>query len=56
MQTEGLSKTEAIRTVEGFMAAVTEGLARDERVSLFGFGTFSLVSVHPEECNHLIYC
>jgi len=43
MQTEGLSKTEAIRAVEGFMAAVTEGLAQDERVSLFGFGTFSLV-------------
>ena len=47
MQEEGLTKSEAMRAIEGFIAAVTKAVLRGERVVLFGFGTFSRMNYRP---------
>jgi len=38
----GLSKADAGRAVDGFTAAVTSALKKNDSVSLVGFGTFSV--------------
>ncbi|MDO5395585.1 MAG: HU family DNA-binding protein [Bacteroidales bacterium] len=38
----GLTKVDAKKAVEAAVAAVTEALAKGEKVSLIGFGTFSV--------------
>ena len=38
----GLSKAEAGRALEAFVASVTEALADGDRISLVGFGTWSV--------------
>ena len=38
----GLSKADAARAVDGFTAAVTGALKKQDSVSLVGFGTFSV--------------
>lgn len=37
----GLTKADATRAVDAFVAGVTEGLKKDGKVALVGFGTFS---------------
>jgi len=38
----GLSKADAEKALNGFVAAVTDALKSGEKVSLVGFGTFSV--------------
>ena len=38
----GLSKSDATRSIESFLDAVTNALKRDEKVSIVGFGNFSV--------------
>ncbi len=38
----GLSKADAGKALEAFVSTVTDGLAAGERVSLVGFGTWSV--------------
>ena len=38
----GLSKSDATRAIESFLDAVTNSLKRDEKVSIVGFGNFSV--------------
>ncbi len=38
----GLSKTDAARAIESFIEQVTKALARGKKVTLTGFGTFSM--------------
>ena len=38
----GLSKSDATRSIESFLDAVTNSLKRDEKVSIVGFGNFSI--------------
>ena len=38
----GLSKSDATRSIESFLDAVTNSLKRDEKVSIVGFGNFSV--------------
>lgn len=38
----GLSKADAEKALNGFVAAVTDALKAGEKVSLVGFGTFSV--------------
>jgi DNA-binding protein HU-beta len=40
----GISKALAARALDSTIAAVTKGLSKGERVSLVGFGTFSVSS------------
>ena len=52
IQAKGLTKAEAIKAVEGFMAVMAECLARGEKITLFGFGAFSPVKHRPRtRCN-----
>ena len=37
----GLSKADALRAVDAFVEGVVEGLKKEGRVSLVGFGTFT---------------
>jgi len=37
----GLTKADAARAVEAFIAGVTKGLKKDGKVTLVGFGTFT---------------
>ena len=37
-----LSKADAKRALDGFIAASTDALTKNEKISLVGFGTFSL--------------
>ncbi|MCI5977997.1 MAG: HU family DNA-binding protein [Bacteroidales bacterium] len=39
----GLSKVDAKKAVEAAVAAVTEALAKGDKVSVIGFGTFAVV-------------
>ena len=39
----GISKSAAERALNGFMDAVTDALSKDDKVTLVGFGTFSVV-------------
>ncbi|HID97659.1 MAG TPA: HU family DNA-binding protein [Thermodesulfobacteriaceae bacterium] len=41
-QTAGISKNAADRALNGFLEAVSEALADGEKVTLVGFGTFSV--------------
>ena len=38
----GLSKSDATRAIESFLDAITNSLKRDEKVSIVGFGNFSV--------------
>ena len=38
----GLSKSDATRAIESMLDAVTNSLKRDEKVSIVGFGNFSV--------------
>jgi DNA-binding protein HU-beta len=38
----GVTKAQAEKAVEGFVAAVSEALASGDKVTLVGFGTFSV--------------
>ena len=38
----GLSKVDSKKALDGFMAAVTKELKKDGKISLVGFGTFSV--------------
>ena len=40
-ETANMSKAEAGRAVDAVMAGITEGLKKDGKVTLVGFGTFS---------------
>lgn len=39
----GLSKVDAKKAIDATVAAVTEALAKGDKVSLIGFGTFAVV-------------
>ncbi|NLI80871.1 MAG: HU family DNA-binding protein [Deltaproteobacteria bacterium] len=39
---EGITKAQAEKAVEGFVAAVAEALSQGDKVTLVGFGTFSV--------------
>lgn len=41
-QAAGISKSAAERALNGFMDAVTDALASGDKVTLIGFGTFSV--------------
>lgn len=41
-ESAGISKAAADRALLGFLEAVTDGLQNGERVTLIGFGTFSV--------------
>lgn len=52
----GLSKVDAKKAVEAFVSTVTKALKEGDKVSLIGFGTFSVaersartVSTHPQK-------
>lgn len=47
-----LSKADAGKALEGFMQAVTEALAQGEKVSLIGFGTFSITQRSARSCRN----
>jgi len=38
----GLSKADAKRALDGFIAATTDALKKEDRISLVGFGSFSI--------------
>ena len=38
----GLSKSDATRAIESFLDSITNALKRDEKVSIVGFGNFSV--------------
>ena len=38
----GLSKSDATRAIESFLDSITNSLKRDEKVSIVGFGNFSV--------------
>src|SRR5262245_21984847 len=38
-----ISKTQAVRAVDSFLSAVQDGLTRGDRITLVGFGTFSVL-------------
>ena len=40
----GLSKSDATRAIESFLDSITNALKRDEKVSIVGFGTFSVAN------------
>lgn len=42
IQVDGMSKAKAGQVVDAILEAITEGLAAGEKVSLKGFGTFSI--------------
>jgi integration host factor beta subunit len=42
-QATGLSQTDAMAVIEGFLESVSQALARGERVEIRGFGTFKVV-------------
>ena len=48
-QSTDLNKTEAGQAVQGFLESVTGSLARGEKISLTGFGTFTVVH-RAERC------
>ncbi|MCD7711032.1 MAG: HU family DNA-binding protein [Porphyromonadaceae bacterium] len=38
----GLTKTDAKKAVDAFVATVSDQLAKDDKIALIGFGTFSV--------------
>ncbi len=51
-ETAELSKADAGRALQGFMQVVTESLAQGEKISLIGFGTFSVVNRAARNCQN----
>ncbi|MEA2114852.1 MAG: HU family DNA-binding protein [Thermodesulfobacteriota bacterium] len=51
-ETAELSKADAGRAIQGFMQVVTESLAQGEKISLIGFGTFSVVNRAARKCQN----
>ncbi|NOQ46027.1 MAG: HU family DNA-binding protein [Desulfobulbaceae bacterium] len=47
-----LTKADAGRALQGFMQVVTESLARGEKITLIGFGTFSVVNRAARNCQN----
>ena len=47
-----LSKADAGRALQGFMQTVIDALARGEKISLIGFGTFSVVDRAARTCQN----
>jgi len=41
-ENSGLSKTDSKRALDGFIAASTDALRKNDRISLVGFGSFSI--------------
>lgn len=41
-ESAGLSKADAKRALDGFVAATTDALKKKDRISLVGFGSFSV--------------
>ena len=51
----GLSKSDATRAIESFLDAITNSLKRDEKVSIVGFGNFS-VSHRKDQFRRICRC
>lgn len=47
-----LSKADAGRALQGFLQVVSESLARGEKISLIGFGTFSVADRAARNCQN----
>ncbi|RUM36766.1 MAG: DNA-binding protein HU [Desulfobulbus sp.] len=47
-----LTKADAGKALQGFMQAVTETLAQGDKVSLIGFGTFSVTKRSARSCRN----
>lgn len=47
-----LTKADAGRALQGFMQVVTEFLAQGEKITLIGFGTFSVVNRAARNCQN----
>ena len=47
-----LTKADAGRALQGFMQVVTESLARGEKITLIGFGSFSVVNRAARNCQN----
>lgn len=47
-----LTKADAGRALQGFMQVVTESLAQGEKISLIGFGSFSVVNRAARSCQN----
>ena len=47
-----LTKTDAGKALQGFMQAVSDSLARGEKISLIGFGSFSVVNRAARSCQN----
>lgn len=47
-----LTKADAGRALQGFMQIVTESLAQGEKITLIGFGTFSVVNRAARNCQN----
>ncbi len=51
-QSTDLNKTEAGKAVQGFLETVTGTLSKGEKISLTGFGTFSIVNRAARCCRN----
>ena len=51
-QATELSKADAGKALQGFMQTVTETLAKGDKISLIGFGTFSVVERAARSCKN----
>ncbi len=51
-QATELSKADAGKALQGFMQTVTETLAKGDKISLIGFGTFSVVERAARSCQN----
>jgi len=51
-QAADLNKAEAGRALQGFMQALTQALSEGEKVSLIGFGTFSVTKRAARTCRN----
>jgi len=47
-----LSKADAGKALQGFMDAVTETLSKGDKLSLIGFGTFSVTERSARSCRN----
>lgn len=45
----GITKSQAEKAVDGFVAAVSDALSKGEKITLVGFGTFSIGSRSERE-------
>jgi DNA-binding protein HU-beta len=51
-QSANLSKADAGRALQGFMQTLTEALSNGEKISLVGFGTFSVAKRAARTCRN----